>query len=36
MEGTGAVCGSGTVVPPVNYAQDARATFKLHQYRDVV
>jgi hypothetical protein len=31
-DGTGAVCGSGTGVPPVNHAQDAAATFKLHQY----
>jgi hypothetical protein len=30
--GPGAVCGSGTGVPPVNHAQDARATFKLQQY----
>jgi hypothetical protein len=29
--GIGAVCPSGTGVPPVNRAQDARATFKLHQ-----
>jgi hypothetical protein len=29
---TGAVWRSGTGVPPVDHAQDARATFKLHQY----
>ena len=28
--GSGAVCQSGTGVPPVNHAQDALATFKLH------
>jgi hypothetical protein len=28
--GHGVVCGGGTGVPPVNHAQDARATFKLH------
>gem|GEM_PF-6832941 len=27
---------SGTGVPPVNHAQDARATIKLHPYRDLV
>ena len=30
--GTDDVCESGTGVPPVNHAQDARATIKLHQY----
>jgi len=33
LMGTGAVCESGTGVPPVNHAQDARAPIKLHQYR---
>ena len=28
--GHGVVCGGGTGVPPVNHAQDAGATFKLH------
>ncbi len=32
-QGTDAVWKSGTGVPPVNHAQDARATSKLHQYR---
>jgi hypothetical protein len=27
--GSGSFCESGTGVPPVNHAQDARATFKL-------
>src|SRR5437016_11587051 len=30
--GSGAVWRGGTGVPPVNHAQDARATFKLHHY----
>jgi len=30
--GIDAVCESGTDAPPVNHAQDARATIKLHQY----
>jgi len=28
QRGSGSVCKSGTGVPPVNYAQDARATSK--------
>jgi hypothetical protein len=34
--GSGAVWRSGTGVPPVNHAQDAGATFKLHHYRERV
>src|SRR5438128_416409 len=35
--GTDEVWRGGTGVPPVNHAQDARATFKLHQYlRDLI
>jgi hypothetical protein len=30
---SGAVWRSGTGVPPVNHAQDARATFKLHHHQ---
>jgi murein L,D-transpeptidase YafK len=32
QQGPAALCESGTGVPPVNHAQDARATFRLHQY----
>jgi len=32
QENSGAVCRGGAGVPPVNHAQDARATFKMHHY----
>jgi hypothetical protein len=32
LTGSGAVCRSGTGVPPVNHEQNARATFKLDRY----
>jgi hypothetical protein len=34
--GSGAVCGGGTGIRPMNHAQDARATFKLNHNQSTV